>query len=145
VANYRVAQLNEIPAVECPCGMSRRAFAAPDNPVARFCLGNTLAAQSRFEEARPEFVEAARLEPTRDEYRYALGRTLRKLKRDVEAAAAQISYDSHKIDGVIQRDQIEALQRSPLMTWATSLKVSGSGAGRTLTATFNLSSGSPEP
>jgi len=34
MANYVVARLNEIPAVQCPCGMSRRAFVQPDNPVA---------------------------------------------------------------------------------------------------------------
>lgn len=32
--NYRVAQLDEIPPVPCPCGQSRRALAAPDNEVA---------------------------------------------------------------------------------------------------------------
>jgi len=32
--NYSVAQLDEIDAVKCPCGFSRRAFATPDNPVA---------------------------------------------------------------------------------------------------------------
>jgi mannose-6-phosphate isomerase-like protein (cupin superfamily) len=35
---YRVAQLDEIPAVACPCGQSRRAFASPDNPVATLHL-----------------------------------------------------------------------------------------------------------
>jgi mannose-6-phosphate isomerase-like protein (cupin superfamily) len=33
-ARYRVAQLDEIPAVACPCGQTRRAFVADDNPVA---------------------------------------------------------------------------------------------------------------
>lgn len=32
--NYRLAQLDEIPPVPCPCGSARRAFAAADNPVA---------------------------------------------------------------------------------------------------------------
>jgi mannose-6-phosphate isomerase-like protein (cupin superfamily) len=32
--NYQIAQLDEIPAVPCPCGQSRRAFVGPDNPVA---------------------------------------------------------------------------------------------------------------
>jgi len=32
--NYEVAQLNEIPAVPCPCGAARRAFSSPDNRVA---------------------------------------------------------------------------------------------------------------
>lgn len=32
--NYTIAQLDEIDAVDCPCGQSRRAFVTPDNPVA---------------------------------------------------------------------------------------------------------------
>ena len=32
--NYQVAQLDEIDAVKCPCGQSRRAFVSADNPVA---------------------------------------------------------------------------------------------------------------
>jgi len=32
--NYMIAQLDEIEAVKCPCGFSRRAFVSPDNPVA---------------------------------------------------------------------------------------------------------------
>jgi len=32
--NYIVTQLDQIPAVDCPCGQSRRAFVSPDNPVA---------------------------------------------------------------------------------------------------------------
>lgn len=36
--NYRIAQLDELEAVECPCGMSRRAFVAEDNPVATLHL-----------------------------------------------------------------------------------------------------------
>ena len=31
---FEIAQLDEVPAVKCPCGFSRRAFATPDNPVA---------------------------------------------------------------------------------------------------------------
>ena len=31
---YCVAHLDEIEAVACPCGMTRRAFVEPDNPVA---------------------------------------------------------------------------------------------------------------
>ena len=34
MANYMIAQLDEIPPVDCPCGQSRRAFVAEDNPVA---------------------------------------------------------------------------------------------------------------
>jgi hypothetical protein len=30
---YSIAQLDQIPAVQCPCGASRRAFVSPDNPV----------------------------------------------------------------------------------------------------------------
>lgn len=33
-AGWRAAQLDELPAKRCPCGWTRRAFAAPDNPVA---------------------------------------------------------------------------------------------------------------
>ena len=29
--NYKIAQLNEIPPVPCPCGFSRRAFASPES------------------------------------------------------------------------------------------------------------------
>lgn len=32
--NFMIAQLDDIPAVKCPCGFSRRAFVSPDNPVA---------------------------------------------------------------------------------------------------------------
>jgi mannose-6-phosphate isomerase-like protein (cupin superfamily) len=32
--NFMIAQLDEIPPVRCPCGMTRRAFASPENPVA---------------------------------------------------------------------------------------------------------------
>jgi mannose-6-phosphate isomerase-like protein (cupin superfamily) len=31
---YRLAQLDEIEPVRCPCGQARRAFASPDNEVA---------------------------------------------------------------------------------------------------------------
>ncbi len=34
MAKYMIAQLDEIEPVECPCGMSRRAFVSEDNPVA---------------------------------------------------------------------------------------------------------------
>lgn len=33
-SNYVVAQLDEIDAVECPCGLSRRAFVGEENSVA---------------------------------------------------------------------------------------------------------------
>ena len=32
--NYMIAQLDEIEAVPCPCGQSRRAFVSPDNELA---------------------------------------------------------------------------------------------------------------
>lgn len=32
--SIRIAQLDELPAVACPCGEARRAFHAPDNAVA---------------------------------------------------------------------------------------------------------------
>ena len=31
---YMVAQMDEIPTQPCPCGLTRRAFVTPDNPVA---------------------------------------------------------------------------------------------------------------
>lgn len=31
---FEITQLDEVPAVPCPCGQSRRAFVSPDNPVA---------------------------------------------------------------------------------------------------------------
>ncbi|MHC4335972.1 MAG: cupin domain-containing protein [Planctomycetota bacterium] len=34
MANYIIAQLDEIEPVQCPCGQSRRAFVTPDNPLA---------------------------------------------------------------------------------------------------------------
>lgn len=33
-AGYWITDLNEVEAVACPCGMSKRAFTSPDNPVA---------------------------------------------------------------------------------------------------------------
>ena len=34
MGRYRIAQLDEVPPIPCPCGQSRRAFVSPDNPVA---------------------------------------------------------------------------------------------------------------
>ncbi len=34
MANYMVAQFDEIDAVRCPCGFTQRAFVSPDNPAA---------------------------------------------------------------------------------------------------------------
>ena len=34
LARYRIAQLDETPAVDCPCGQARRAFAESDNGIA---------------------------------------------------------------------------------------------------------------
>lgn len=36
--NYLIAQLDEVPGVPCPCGISRRAFATPENSVATLHL-----------------------------------------------------------------------------------------------------------
>ena len=33
MTNYRIAQLDEIPEGPCPCGSTRRAFVADDNPA----------------------------------------------------------------------------------------------------------------
>lgn len=34
MSNYMIEQLDEIDAVQCPCGASRRAFVSGDNPTA---------------------------------------------------------------------------------------------------------------
>jgi mannose-6-phosphate isomerase-like protein (cupin superfamily) len=34
MANYMIAKFDEIDAVKCSCGLSRRAFVSPDNPIA---------------------------------------------------------------------------------------------------------------
>jgi len=34
MVNYMIARFDDINAVKCPCGFSRRAFVSPDNPVA---------------------------------------------------------------------------------------------------------------
>ena len=34
MANYKIAQFDEMEPVECPCGLTRRAFVGPDNSVA---------------------------------------------------------------------------------------------------------------
>ena len=34
MSNYMIEQLDEIDAVQCPCGATRRAFISPDNPTA---------------------------------------------------------------------------------------------------------------
>lgn len=36
--NYMITQLDEVPAVPCPCGQSRRGFATPDNALATIHL-----------------------------------------------------------------------------------------------------------
>ena len=40
---YLIAQLDELPAVRCPCGHARRAFGTADNPVATVHLVDILA------------------------------------------------------------------------------------------------------
>src|SRR5437660_9064105 len=47
--NYRVAQLDAIPPVACPCGQARRAFVTPDNSVATLHLVDISA------DARPHY------------------------------------------------------------------------------------------
>jgi mannose-6-phosphate isomerase-like protein (cupin superfamily) len=49
MANYIIAQLDEIAPVECPCGHSRRAFVTPDNSLA------TLHAVNIAEDARVHY------------------------------------------------------------------------------------------
>ncbi|KKK97033.1 hypothetical protein LCGC14_2656810 [marine sediment metagenome] len=36
--NYMIARMDEIDAVDCPCGTARRAFASADNPTATMHL-----------------------------------------------------------------------------------------------------------
>ena len=40
MANYMIARFDEIDAVKCPCGFSRRAFVSPDNPTATMHIVN---------------------------------------------------------------------------------------------------------
>ncbi len=40
MANYMIACFDEIDAVKCPCGFSRRAFVSPDNPTATMHMVN---------------------------------------------------------------------------------------------------------
>jgi mannose-6-phosphate isomerase-like protein (cupin superfamily) len=49
MANYMVEQLDEIDAVECPCGMARRGFTSPDNAVATAHMTDI------SEDARPHY------------------------------------------------------------------------------------------
>ena len=37
-SNFKIAHLNDIDPVRCPCGFTRRAFVEPDNPVASIHL-----------------------------------------------------------------------------------------------------------
>lgn len=46
MARYRIAQLDDVSPVDCPCGQARRAFAAPDNQVATVHLTD-ISADSR--------------------------------------------------------------------------------------------------
>ncbi len=34
MANYEIVQFDEMEPVKCPCGLTRRAFVGPDNPIA---------------------------------------------------------------------------------------------------------------
>ena len=40
MANYMIERFDEIDAVKCPCGFSRRAFVIPDNPTATMHIVN---------------------------------------------------------------------------------------------------------
>ncbi|MBN1806149.1 MAG: cupin domain-containing protein [Sedimentisphaerales bacterium] len=40
MAKYMIENFDEIDAVRCPCGFSRRAFVAPDNPTATMHIVN---------------------------------------------------------------------------------------------------------
>jgi len=41
MANYMIAQLDELKPVECPCGLSRRAFISKENSAATLHIVNT--------------------------------------------------------------------------------------------------------
>lgn len=49
MANYEIAELDQLKAVKCPCGWSHRAFVLPDNPVASVHLVEITA------DARPHY------------------------------------------------------------------------------------------
>jgi mannose-6-phosphate isomerase-like protein (cupin superfamily) len=52
---YRMAQLDDTPGVDCPCGVARRAFAAPDNTVATVHLTDISAdAQTHYHRTMTE-------------------------------------------------------------------------------------------
>lgn len=54
-SRYLVAQLDAVPAVACPCGVARRAFAAPDNALATVHLTDvTEEAQVHYHKAMTE-------------------------------------------------------------------------------------------
>lgn len=38
MSNYLLAQMDEMDTLRCPCGITRRAFVAPDNPTATLHL-----------------------------------------------------------------------------------------------------------
>ncbi len=38
MANFLIAQMDEMDPIRCPCGFTRRAFVSPDNPVATLHL-----------------------------------------------------------------------------------------------------------
>ncbi len=38
MANYMLAQMDEMDTLRCPCGFTRRAFVSPENPVATLHL-----------------------------------------------------------------------------------------------------------
>ena len=40
MANYMIEHFDEIDAVKCPCGFSRRAFVTPENPTATMHIVN---------------------------------------------------------------------------------------------------------
>ena len=53
--NYMISQLDEVSAVECPCGQARRAFASDDNKVATMHLVDIQAdARTHYHKAMTE-------------------------------------------------------------------------------------------
>jgi len=49
MANYMIAQLDELKPLECPCGLSRRAFISPENTAATLHIVDTT------EDAQPHY------------------------------------------------------------------------------------------
>ncbi len=54
MAAYRIARLDEIPAVPCPCGMARRAFVSADSPASIHVVDISREARAHHHERHTE-------------------------------------------------------------------------------------------